>query len=94
MFDFSGDDVFKQLNTVFPDNTNMLMEKGIYPYDYAKSYSVFSETEFPPRSAFFNQLRDENVTESDYQRGLQIFRTFDCETLEDYMLLYVKTDTS
>ena len=76
----------------FPDNTDLLMEKGVYPYDYASNYEVF-EGDLPPQSAFYNQLKEENVSDRDYQRALNVYQTFDCSDFLDYMLLYVKTDT-
>ena len=69
------------------------MEKGVFFYDYAGSYDVFSQQEFPPYSAFYSQLQDENITMKDYKRGCDVYKTFKCRTLLDYMLLYVKLDT-
>ena len=89
----SGDDSFKRLKEEFPENTELLMEKGVFFYDYAGNYDVFSQHKFPPHSAFYSQLQDENITKKDYQRGSHVFNTFNCKTLLDYMLLYVKLDT-
>ena len=89
----SGDESFERLKNEFPENTKLLMEKGVYFYDYAGNYEVFSQIEFPPYSAFYSQLKDENITTKEYERGCNVYKTFKCTTLLDYMLLYVKLDT-
>ena len=70
----------------------MLMEKGVYPYDYASSYEVF-EGGLPPKAAFYSQLREEGISNRDYNRAVNVYQTFNCTSFLDYMLLYVKTDT-
>ena len=89
----SGDDCFKRLEKEFPENSKLLMEKGVYFYDYAGNYDIFSQHEFPPHSAFYSKLHEENITEKDYQRARVVYDTFNCRTLLEYMLLYVKLDT-
>ena len=68
------------------------MEKGVYPYDYASTYGVFAGA-LPPQSAFYNALKEEAVSDADYQRALDVYQRFNCTSFLDYMLLYVKTDT-
>ena len=69
------------------------MMKGVYPYDWASNHEVFSHTQLPPRESFYSKLKEEHVTERDYERALHVFDDFDCQTFLDYMMLYVKTDT-
>jgi len=83
---------FKRLKAEFPKNYKALTSKGIYFYDYASSYSVFSQTEFPPKDAFYNKLKDEGISDKDYARAKGIYSKFNCKDLKDYMELYVKTD--
>ena len=88
-----GTDSFKRLKREFPEKHSELTDKGVYFYDYASSYSVFNETRFPPKSVFYNALSDEDLDDKTYNRGLSVFQSFDCNSLLDYMLLYVKTDS-
>ena len=88
----AGTGKFKRLRKEFPEHFELLLEKGVYFYDYAKSYSVFSETELPPKEAFYSTLTEEGISEHDYERAKHVFKTTGCETLLDYMLLYVKQD--
>ena len=42
--------------------------KSYFPYEYMDSYERLAETEMPPYSAFYCQLRQENQLESEYQQ--------------------------
>ncbi len=89
----SESEKFTRLRKEFPENYELLSKKGVYFYDYASSYSVFSETSLPPKEKFYSVLREEHITDDDYKRALKVFKTMNCKTLLDYMLVYVKTDT-
>ena len=70
----------------------LLLRKGIYHYKHFDSFSKFSETCLPPRSAFFNSLKDEHISEEDYAHAQNVFKQFACHSLGDYYDLYVKSD--
>ena len=88
-------DVFLQLKKHFPDvnQFEMLLRKGVYFYDYASDFKVFSEKELPERKDFFNKLQDSGISEKDYQYSKKVFKEFKCQSLLQYMELYIKTDT-
>ena len=88
----SGPDTFKRLMKEFPKHHQQLSSKGVYFYDYASSYSVFSETSLPPKEAFYSKLKEEHISDDDYERAQEVFLKTGCKTLLDYMELYVKTD--
>lgn len=48
--------------------------------------------QLPPPEAFFNNLSEENMSDADYQHALNVWNTFNMQTLADYHNLYVKTD--
>ena len=77
----------------FPENFKILADKGVYFYDYAKSFSVFSEKILPPKEAFYSQLSEEHISDEDYYRAQSVYQVMGCKSLLDYMELYVKTDT-
>lgn len=83
---------FKRLKHVFPDRYSELTNKCVYFYDYASSFGVLEEKELPPKDAFYNKLRDESISDSDYARAQKIYSLFNCNSLKDYMELYVKSD--
>ena len=89
----SSNDQFYRLKREFPDHYSMLSDKGVYFYDYASSYDVFSEEVLPPINEFYSQLKEEHISEENYRRAQKVFKTTKCKNLHDYMELYVKTDT-
>ena len=88
-------DAFTQLRRYFPDDKqfDMLLRKGVYFYDYASSFDIFSETKLPPQKSFYNILKDEHISDEDYNHAKKVFDEFKCHNLLEYMELYVKTDT-
>lgn len=88
----AGCDKFRNLRREFPKHYEILSDKGVYFYDYATSYSIFSEPSLPSKDAFYNQLKEEDISDKDYERAQMIFKETNCKSLQDYMELYVKTD--
>ena len=43
----------------------------------------------PPKSSFFNSLKDEDITQEDYDHAKNLFEQFGCRSLRDYHDLYV-----
>ncbi|KAB0792893.1 hypothetical protein PPYR_12513 [Photinus pyralis] len=85
----------KTLIRLHSDNANefgLLTRKGIFPYDYVDSWERLNELELPPRDAFFSNLKNEAVSEADYEHALNVWNTFNIKTLGDYSDLYLKTD--
>ena len=70
----------------------LLTRKGVYPYDYVSSIERFSETQLPPKSEFYSRLNDEDTSDADYQHALNVWNTFQCQTIRDYNDLYLKSD--
>lgn len=72
----------------------MLLNKGIYPYEYVKNCSVFEEEELPPIEEFRSTLSSSKgkITEAQYEYAQKIWRVFKCKTFKDYHLLYLSTD--
>ena len=83
---------FYNTNHVFKKNVDLLTRKGIYPYDYVSSLDKLSETQLPPKEAFYSQLYDEDISDKDYQHAVNIWNIFECKTIRDYHNLYLKTD--
>ena len=76
------------------NDSNLLYQKGIYPYEYMDSWEKFSETSLPKKEDFYSKLNDEHITEDEYTHAKAVWETFDCKTLGDYHDLYVKTDVA
>ena len=74
------------------DNVDLLLRKGIYPYDYMDTFDRFEERELPPIENFYNALTDENLSDADYARAKNVWQKFNCVNMGDYHDLYLKTD--
>ena len=46
---------------------DLLIRKGVYPYEYINSWDRFEETQLPPISAFYSNLNMSSISEDDYQ---------------------------
>ncbi|KAF8794328.1 hypothetical protein HNY73_002319 [Argiope bruennichi] len=79
-------------NSYFKANSQLITRKGCYPYDYFNTFSKFSETCLPPKSAFYNSLSNEDVSDEDYEYAKKIWNVFDMHTLGDFHNLYVISD--
>ena len=91
-------DQFTLLEHHFKDwpesSVQMLKRKGFFPYCYIDSFNELKETKLPPREKWMNSLQQYrvSVTEDEYKHALEVFEKFQCETIEDYYSLYLKTD--
>lgn len=67
----------------------LLTKKGVFPYALLTSYTEFENmVHFPPRSCFFNDLSQKELTESEYKHGLTVFKVYDMQSMRDYLHLY------
>ncbi|XP_031355217.1 uncharacterized protein LOC116179559 [Photinus pyralis] len=71
---------------------HLLTRKGVFPYDYVDSWEKLNETVLPTRDAFFSQLKNEAVSEADYEHANHIWNAFEIKTLGQYSDLYLMTD--
>ena len=83
---------FKNLNRVIKNNSSLLARKGVYPYDYVTSIDKLKETKLPSKEDFYSKLYDQEISDEDYQHALKVWNTFNCQTLQDYHDLYLKSD--
>lgn len=87
-------DDFKTLKSIYSNDLefNLLKRKGIFPYDYIDSVEKLNENVLPSREQFFSTLNNKECTIVDYEHALSVWSTFNCQSLNEYMLLYLKTD--
>jgi hypothetical protein len=74
------------------EELDMLLKKGVYPYEYMNRWEKFDKKRLPGKSAFYSSLYEEEVNEKDYSRACKVFDKFNCNNLGDYHDLYLKTD--
>jgi hypothetical protein len=84
-------DDFQEIQKNFSDY-QLLLQKGIYPYEYIDSFEKFSETSLPSKSAFFNKLTNTNISDEQYEHAHKIWGKYGIQNLGQYSDLYLKTD--
>ena len=83
-----------QLCNNFNFNFNLLLRKGVYPYEYIDSWERFNETSLRDKEHFNGDLNKENITDEDYLHGQKVWNTFKIKNIGEYHDLYVQSDTS
>ena len=82
-------DAFKNLLKYFtPKQTEILKQKGFYPYEYMDSEEKFNDTKIPPREAFYSKLSGRGITEKDYKHAWNVWNSFKMKTFKEYHELY------
>ncbi|OWY99527.1 hypothetical protein PHMEG_00029456 [Phytophthora megakarya] len=66
--------------------------KGIFPYEYITSFSVLSETNIPPKSAFDSKLRDTSISDDDYKRVQFVWEHYQMKSIRDLLVWYNNLD--
>ena len=72
----------------------LLMKKGIYPYEYMDSWERFAETDLPPKEAFFSKLADQGISNADYEHVQNVWERLERNTMGDYHDIYLQTDVA
>ena len=67
----------------------LLIRKGIYPYEYMDNWDRFKETTLPPASSFYSKLNMSGVSDQDYERACKVWRDFRIRNLGEYHNLYL-----
>ena len=66
--------------------------KGIFPYEWLDSIDKLNNTELPPKEAFYSKLKQSGITDKEYKQAIDCWNNTGCKTIEDYMMLYLKTN--
>jgi hypothetical protein len=70
----------------------LLTKKVIFPYDYIDSFERLEETVLPCKEAFYSELTEEPISDSDYYHAKKVWDCFHIKTIGEYADLYLKTD--
>ena len=84
---------FKNITEFYEgDQLNLLLRKGVFPYDWFDNFGRLSSTSLPPKEAFHSILNDSEISEEDYIHAQKVWETFNMKTMRDYHDLYLKSD--
>ena len=75
------------------DKLDILLRKGVYPYEYMNCFEKFKETKLPQINEFYSKLKGLNISVEDYEHAQKVWEEFEIETMEEYHDLYLETDT-
>ena len=76
----------------FEERYELLMRKGVYPYEHVPSWDKFKKTKLPPTEAFYSSLNLSSVSDDDYQHMQRVWNEFNIKNLGEYHNLYLRTD--
>ena len=81
--EFVGDD---------PKKLKLLSRKGKFPFEYVDCMEKLDEEQLPPKEAFYDSLKNQDISMEDYEHCQRVFKVFECRNLMEYMLVYLKSD--
>ena len=84
-------DKFHYTKRYMPDN-DLIFRKCIFPYQYMTGPEVMEETCLPPKEAFYDALKEKDISDEKYEHAQQMWKEFRCETMRDYHDFYLKLD--
>ena len=88
-----SDDDFEYLSQEFSgEQSKLVKQKGVYPYEYMDSFKRFSDEKLPDRCEFYSSLKSESISEKDYLYATDVWNTLKRKKMGDYLDLYLKTD--
>lgn len=70
----------------------LLIRKGVFPYEYVDSTDRFEDRALPSKEQFYSSLDEEDITDEDYQHAIEVWNTFNIQSLGEYHDLYMDTD--
>ena len=84
---------FKNLARFYEgDRLDLLLRKGVFPYDWFDCFDKLSSAQLPPKEAFYSRLNDSDTSIEDYRHAQKVWKTFEIKTMEDYHDLYLESD--
>ena len=71
----------------------LLLRKGVYPYEYMNTWERFNETLLPDKEYFYSELNKKDITDEEYAYAQKVWKVFKIKNLGEYHDLYVQSDT-
>ena len=73
------------------DKFDLMIRKGIYPYDCMDSFKKFEDTVLPIKDKFYSLLNDEHISDEDYNHAQKVWKMFSMKNMGDYRDLYLQS---
>ena len=85
-----------QSNLYTPDDQalkKLLLQKGVYCYEWATSLEKLQETsQIPPHAAFHSRLTNKNISAEEYRHAKNVFASLECGDMLAYTEAYCTLD--
>ena len=56
---------------------NLLLQKGVHPYEYMNDWVKINETSLPEKKDFYSNLTIGDITDADYAHGKRVCKNFE-----------------
>ena len=87
-----GDHKFWGFEKFSNDQRELLIKKGIYPYEYMDSRNKFNECKLPSKDKFYSKLNMSDVSDKNYDHARKVWKEFKIKNMGEYHDLYLLTD--
>jgi hypothetical protein len=68
-----------------PEEKQLLLQKGVYPYEFAKSVQQLRDAKSLPEHAnFYSSVANGNITAAEYGHAQRVYETFGCTDMLHY----------
>lgn len=75
-----------------PNRRQFFFKKGVFPYSYFDSPEKLKEKQLPDISCFKNDLTNADLDIESYEQAQRVWQVFECNTLQDYLEVYLLCD--
>ena len=79
-------------NNYSDEQNDLILKKGVYPYEYMDTTEKFSDTALPKIDDFYSVLSESRISEEEYEHALKVWDKFNITSMGEYHDLYLKTD--
>ena len=87
-----GDHKFWGFEKYSDKQRELLIRKGLYPYEYMSSWERFNESRLPSKDKFYSSLNMSGVSDKEYEHACKVWNEFGIKNMGEYHDLYLKTD--
>ena len=74
------------------DNKFILLEKGVYPYEYMDDWEKLNEASLPEKEDLNSHLNMEDIADADFANAERVCKDFEIKHLGEYHDLYFQID--
>lgn len=70
----------------------LILQKGVYPYEYMNDFKVFEESELPTQDKFYSNLNESGISNDEYKHAKNVWNAFNIKNMGEYHDLYLRGD--